>query len=74
MTDDLDALRADRFLLVGVQKVEPFNLFTVEVSRTMLGEGRAKYLRLLHLLQPKAEVPAYLSEAVRDITEGLNGE
>ncbi|QIL75287.1 PD-(D/E)XK nuclease-like domain-containing protein [Hymenobacter sp. HDW8] len=70
----LDALHADRFLLVGVQKVEPFKIFTVEVSRTMLGDGRAKYLRLLRLLQPKAEVPAHLSEAVREITEGLNGE
>jgi len=69
----LDALRADRFLLVGVQKVEPFSVFTVEVSAQMLAEGRAKYLRLLRFLQPTAQVPAYLSDAVRDITEGLQG-
>jgi hypothetical protein len=69
----LDALQADRFLLVGVQKVEPFSVFTVEVSPAMLEEGRAKYLRLLKFLQPTAQVPAYLSDAVRDITEGLTG-
>ncbi|RYU81853.1 PD-(D/E)XK nuclease-like domain-containing protein [Hymenobacter persicinus] len=69
----LDALRADRFLLVGVQKVEPFSVFTVEVSPHMLEEGRAKYLRLLRFLQPAAQVPSYLSDAVRDITQGLSG-
>ncbi|GAA4012683.1 hypothetical protein GCM10022408_26820 [Hymenobacter fastidiosus] len=69
----LDALRADRFLLVGVQKVEPFSVFTVEVSPHLLEEGRAKYLKLLRFLQPSAQVPASLSEAVRDITGGING-
>ncbi|MCB2408902.1 PD-(D/E)XK nuclease-like domain-containing protein [Hymenobacter lucidus] len=69
----LDALQADRFLLVGVQKVEPFSLFTVEVPLTMLEEGRAKYLRLLRLLLPEAEVPTYMSEAVRELREGLTG-
>ncbi|GGF26772.1 PD-(D/E)XK nuclease-like domain-containing protein [Hymenobacter cavernae] len=66
-----DALHADRFLLVGVQKVEPFQVFTVEVSPHMLAEGRAKYLRLLKLLQPDAEVPSYLTETVREVANHL---
>ncbi|WP_324677491.1 PD-(D/E)XK nuclease-like domain-containing protein [Hymenobacter sp. GOD-10R] len=66
-----DALRADRFLLVGVQKVEPFGVFTVEVSPVMLTEGRAKYLRLLKLLLPDAEVPSYLTETVREVANNL---
>ncbi|UOQ71529.1 PD-(D/E)XK nuclease-like domain-containing protein [Hymenobacter cellulosilyticus] len=70
----LDALQADQFLLVGVQKVEPFSLFTVEVPTYMLEEGRAKYLRLLQLLQPGAEVPSYLSAAVRDVRDGLTND
>lgn len=70
----LDALRADRFLLVGVQKVEPFSLYTVEVPAHMLEEGRAKYLRLLGMLQPEAEVPGYMTEAVREVRNGLMGE
>ncbi|MCB2377298.1 PD-(D/E)XK nuclease-like domain-containing protein [Hymenobacter sp. BT635] len=69
----LDALGADRFLLVGVQKVEPFSLYTVEVPTHMLQEGRAKYLRLLQLLQPEAELPGYLTDAVRDVRNGLMG-
>ncbi|WP_303312524.1 PD-(D/E)XK nuclease-like domain-containing protein [Hymenobacter sp. BT730] len=66
-----DALQAERFLLVGVQKVEPFGVFTVEVTPQMLEEGRRKYLYLLRLLQPDAEVPAYLSEAVRGVVSSL---
>ncbi|TGE18980.1 PD-(D/E)XK nuclease-like domain-containing protein [Hymenobacter elongatus] len=66
-----DALRADRFLLVGVQKVEPFSLYTVEVLPAMLEEGRAKYLRLLRLLLPEADVPTYMSDAVREVRDGL---
>jgi len=67
----LDALRADRFLLVGVQKFEPFGVFTVEVTPDMLADGRRKYLYLLRLLQPEAEIPAYLNEAVRTIADSL---
>ncbi|HEX8349229.1 MAG TPA: PD-(D/E)XK nuclease-like domain-containing protein [Hymenobacter sp.] len=66
-----DALHADRFLLVGVQKVEPFQVFTVEVTPDMLAQGRAKYLRLLNFLQPEAEVPSYLTEAVREVANNL---
>jgi hypothetical protein len=65
-----DALRADRFVLVGVQKVEPFKLFVFEVPRFMLAEGRAKYLRLLKLLRPEQPVPA----AVREVRDLLRGE
>ncbi|MBC6698445.1 PD-(D/E)XK nuclease-like domain-containing protein [Hymenobacter puniceus] len=68
-----DALRADRFVLVGVQKVEPFNLFVYEVPRFMLSEGRAKYLRLLKLLQPESAVPASVAGAVREVRDTLLG-
>lgn len=68
-----DALHADRFLLVGVQKVEPFELFVFEVPPYMLAEGRAKYLRLLRLLQPEAPVPSAVAGAVREVRDSLNG-
>jgi PDDEXK-like domain of unknown function (DUF3799) len=64
----LDALQAERFLLVGVQKVPPHGLFLVEVSADMLAQGRAKYRSLLTLLVPgrEAEVMPFVSaEAVR---------
>ena len=67
----LDALQADRFLLVGVQKFEPFGVFTVEVTPDMLANGRRKYHYLLGLIQPEADVPAYYSDAVRQVTAGL---
>lgn len=68
-----DALRADRFVLVGVQKVEPFNLFVYEVPRFMLSEGRAKYLRLLKQLQPETPVPTSVAGAVREVRDALLG-
>ncbi|QJX49092.1 hypothetical protein HMJ29_20145 [Hymenobacter taeanensis] len=68
-----DALRADRFLLVGVQKVEPFELFVFEVPPHMLAEGRAKYQRLLRLLQPDVVVPTAVAGAVREVRESLTG-
>jgi len=67
----LDALHADRFLLVGVQKFEPFGVFTVEVTPDMLAAGRRKYRYLLSLLQPDAEVPSYLTDAVREVTGSM---
>lgn len=70
----LDALRADRFLLVGVQKVAPFQLFLVEVSPDMLQQGRAKYRALLTLLVPgrEAEVYPFLNaEAIRTTVREL---
>ena len=66
-----DALHADRFLLVGVQKVEPFGVFTIEVSGQMLAEGRAKYKRLLSLLKAPATAPAYRAEAVQAAVDAL---
>jgi hypothetical protein len=70
-----DALHADRFLLVGVQKVEPFELFVFEVPPHMLAEGRAKYQRLLRLLNPEVAVPSAVAGAVRDVRDSLtNGE
>ncbi|MCC3160510.1 PD-(D/E)XK nuclease-like domain-containing protein [Hymenobacter sp. 15J16-1T3B] len=66
----LDALRADRFILVGVQKQPPHHLFVFEVPPHMLEEGRAKYLRLLRLLDP-AKLPDYLDPAVRDVVVEL---
>ena len=60
----LDALRAERFLLVGVQKVEPFGVFPLEVPADMLAEGRRKYMHLLQLLRAPATAPAYRAEAV----------
>ena len=66
-----DALRAERFLLVGVQKVEPFGVFTIEVSEAMLAEGRQKYQRLLHLLKAPATAPAYRAEAVQAAVDAL---
>ena len=67
-----DALRADRFLLVGVQKVEPFGVFPLEVPADMLAEGRRKYMHLLRLLRAPATAPAYRAEAVRAAVERLN--
>ena len=71
-----DALRAERFLLVGVQKIEPFGVFTIEVSEQMLAEGRTKYQRLLRLLQAPGTAPAYRAEAVQAAVDalGLNAE
>ncbi|GAC1597431.1 MAG: hypothetical protein NVS3B25_22520 [Hymenobacter sp.] len=66
-----DALHADRFLLVGVQKVEPFSVFTIEVSEQMLAEGRTKYQRLLRLLKAPATAPAYRAEAVQAAVDAL---
>jgi hypothetical protein len=66
-----DALHADRFLLVGVQKIEPFGVFTIEVSEQMLAEGRQKYQRLLRLLKAPATAPAYRAEAVQAAVDAL---
>jgi hypothetical protein len=66
-----DALHAERFLLVGVQKVEPFGVFTIEVSEQMLAEGRQKYKRLLRLLKAPATAPAYRAEAVQAAVDSL---
>lgn len=66
----LDALHADRFLLVGVQKQPPHHLFVYEVPPHMLAEGRAKYLRLLRLLDP-SKLPGYLDPAVREVVLDL---
>ena len=66
-----DALRAERFILVGVQKVEPFSVFPVEVTPLMLHEGRNKYQRLLRLLQAPATAPAYRAEAVQAAIDEL---
>ena len=66
-----DALQAERFLLVGVQKVEPFGVFPLEVPADMLAEGRNKYLRLLRLLHAPATAPAYRAKAVQDAVDSL---
>ena len=66
-----DALHAGRFLLVGVQKVEPFSVFTIEVSEHMLAEGRQKYQRLLRLLKAPATAPAYRTQAVQAAVDAL---
>ncbi|GAB2794089.1 hypothetical protein HNQ93_003831 [Hymenobacter luteus] len=68
-----DALHADRFLLIGVQKVEPFKVFVYEVPPLLRNEGRAKYLRLLKLLQPETPVPLSVVQAVREVRDALNG-
>lgn len=66
-----DALRGERFILVGVQKVEPFGVFPVEVTELMMQEGRQKYQHLLRLLQAPATAPAYRLEAVQAAIAGL---
>ena len=66
-----DALRAERFLLVGVQKVEPFGVFPLEVPTDMLAEGRRKYMHLLRLLRAPATAPAYRAEAVQAAVAAL---
>ena len=67
----LDALRADRFLLVGVQKVEPFGVFPLEVPAAMLAEGRRKYLHLLSLLRAPGTAPAVSAAAVQAAVAAL---
>ena len=62
-----DALRGERFLLVGVQKSEPFGVFPVEVTPLMFEEGRQKYQRLL---QAPATAPAFRAEVVPAAGEG----
>jgi hypothetical protein len=66
-----DALRAERFLLVGVQKVEPFGVFPLEVPPAMLAEGRRKYLHLLRLLRAPGTAPAFRAQAVQAAAEAL---
>jgi hypothetical protein len=66
-----DALHAERFLLVGVQKVEPFGVFPLEVPTEMLAEGRRKYMNLLKLLQAPATAPAYRAAAVQAAVAAL---
>lgn len=66
-----DALRAERFLLVGVQKVEPFGVFPLEVPADMLTEGRRKYMQLLKLLRAPATAPAFRAEAVQAAVTAL---
>ena len=66
-----DALRAERFLLVGVQKVEPFGVFPLEVPTDMLAEGRRKYMQLLKLLRAPATAPAFRAEAVQAAVTAL---
>ena len=66
-----DALRAERFLLVGVQKVEPFGVFPLEVPADMLAEGRRKYMHLLKLLRAPGTAPAYRAEAVQAAVAAL---
>jgi hypothetical protein len=66
-----DALRAERFLLVGVQKVEPFGVFPLEVPNDMLAEGRRKYMQLLKLLRAPATAPSYRAEAVQAAVTAL---
>ena len=66
-----DALRAERFLLVGVQKVEPFGVFPLEVPADMLAEGRRKYQHLLKLLHAPATAPTYRAKAVQDAVASL---
>ena len=60
-----DALLGERFILVGVQKVEPFDVFPVEVTELMMHEGRRKYQHLLRVLQAPATAPAFRVEAVQ---------
>ncbi len=67
----LDALRAERFVLVGVQKVEPFGVFPLEVPAEMLAEGRRKYLHLLRLLRAPGTAPAYRAQAVQAAATAL---
>ena len=67
-----DALQAERFLLVGVQKVEPFGVFTIEVSEQLLAEGRQKYQRLLRLLKAPGTAPAFRAEAVQAAVDALS--
>ena len=66
-----DALQAERFLLVGVQKVEPFGVFKLEVTPAMLAEGRRKYQHLLRLLRAPATAPAYRAQAVQAAAAAL---
>ncbi len=66
-----DALRAERFLLVGVQKVEPFGVFPLEVPADMLAEGRRKYMHLLKLLRAPGTAPGYRAEAVQAAVTAL---
>jgi len=66
-----DALRAERFLIVGVQKVEPFGVFPLEVPPLMLEEGRRKYFQLLRLLRAPATAPAFRVEAVQAAVTAL---
>jgi len=67
----LDALHAERFLLVGVQKVEPFGVFPLEVPTEMLAEGRRKYMHLLKLLRAPGTAPAYRAQAVQAAAAAL---
>lgn len=43
----MDAVGAKRFIIVGLQKQAPFNIWKIEISKTDLEAGRKQYLQLL---------------------------
>jgi hypothetical protein len=71
----LDGLNAKRFVLLGVQKTAPFQVFYFEptadrVGRTFIEQGRERYKRLLGLLlkssfRPSSWAKPNLPEAIQ---------
>lgn len=43
----MDSVGAKRFIIVGLQKKAPFNIWKIEISKTDLDIGRKQYLQLL---------------------------
>ncbi len=43
----LDATKGKRFVIIGVQKVEPFKVFRVDFAESEIADGRKKYLQLM---------------------------
>lgn len=43
----IDSVQAKRFIIVGLQKQAPFNIWKIEISKAELADGRKKYLQLL---------------------------
>jgi hypothetical protein len=64
----LDGLNAKRFVLLGVQKTAPFQVFYFEptadrVGRTFIEQGRERYQRLLELLTKSSFRPSSWAES-----------
>ncbi|UYZ60196.1 PD-(D/E)XK nuclease-like domain-containing protein [Hymenobacter latericus] len=60
-----DVLGADRFVIIGVQKKVPHDIWVVELSAdaATMAQGRKKYRRLLRAYAERSEQTAFVTDA-----------